>query len=159
MRAGEADSQKRVQNKLELLERMRATGIWLVDASVSALYREGALAASRDDFLAVLRACWESHVGEVVSRCAPSAVLIVGKGVEAAVGDAVRQDLGHGVEVAVINQPNARMSAEDIASDRRDCFDLCCRHRPPNGRDVTAERIGTVIGIVVATAAKGTKPG
>jgi Tfp pilus assembly ATPase PilU len=31
---------------------------------------------------------------------------------------------------------------------------------PPNFRDVTAERIGTVIGIVGATAAgKGTKPG
>jgi hypothetical protein len=31
---------------------------------------------------------------------------------------------------------------------------------PANGRDVTAEKIGTVIGIVEATAAaKGTKPG
>jgi hypothetical protein len=129
MKAGEADSQKRVQNKLDLLEKMRSTGIWLLDASVSALYRKGALAASRDDFLAVLRACWESHVGEVVCRCAPSAVLIVGKGVEAAVGDLVRRDLGHGVEVAVINQPNARMSAEAIANDRRDRFALCCRHR------------------------------
>jgi hypothetical protein len=96
MRGGEADSEKRLQNKLDLLEKMRSAGIWLVDASVSALYREGALAASRDDFLEVLRACWESHVGEVVCRCAPSAVLIVGKGVEAAVGDRVRRDLGHG---------------------------------------------------------------
>jgi len=30
---------------------------------------------------------------------------------------------------------------------------------PPNCRDVTAEKIGTVIGIVGATAAKATKPG
>jgi hypothetical protein len=30
---------------------------------------------------------------------------------------------------------------------------------PPNFRDVTAEKIGTVIGIVGATAAKATKPG
>jgi Tfp pilus assembly ATPase PilU len=31
---------------------------------------------------------------------------------------------------------------------------------PPNFRDVTAERVGTVIGIIGATAAgKGTKPG
>jgi hypothetical protein len=30
---------------------------------------------------------------------------------------------------------------------------------PPNCRDVTAEKIGTVIGIVGATAAKPTKPG
>src|SRR5580704_9611087 len=56
---------------------------------------KGAPAASRDDFLAVLRACWHSHIGEVICQCAPSAVLIVGKGVEAAVGDVVRRDLGH----------------------------------------------------------------
>jgi hypothetical protein len=30
---------------------------------------------------------------------------------------------------------------------------------PANCRDVTAEKIGTVIGIVGATAAKATKPG
>jgi hypothetical protein len=30
---------------------------------------------------------------------------------------------------------------------------------PPNCRDVTAEKIGTVIGVVGATAAKATKPG
>jgi hypothetical protein len=30
---------------------------------------------------------------------------------------------------------------------------------PPNFRDVTAEKVGTVIGIIGATAAKATKPG
>jgi hypothetical protein len=30
---------------------------------------------------------------------------------------------------------------------------------PPNCRDVTAEKIGTVIGIIGAAAAKATKPG
>jgi hypothetical protein len=125
---GETDSKKRVRNKLDLLEKMRNAGIWLVDASVTALYREGPLAARRD-FPAILRTCWASHVGEVVCQCAPSAVLIVGKGVEAAVGDAVRQNLGHGVELSVINQSNARRKAEDIANDRRECFAMCCRHR------------------------------
>jgi hypothetical protein len=129
MCGGETDSQKRVRNKLDLLEKMRSAGIWLVDASVTALYPKGALAASGGDFLAILRACWESHVGEVVCRCPPSAVLIVGKGVETAVGKLVRKDLGDGVEVAVINQPAAFMSAEARAKDRRTCFDLCCRHR------------------------------
>jgi hypothetical protein len=30
---------------------------------------------------------------------------------------------------------------------------------PLNGRDVTARKVGTVIGIIGATAAKATKPG
>jgi hypothetical protein len=44
-------------------------------------------------------------------RRPPSAVLIVGKGVETAVGKLVRKDLGDGVEVAVINQPAGHMTA------------------------------------------------
>jgi hypothetical protein len=30
---------------------------------------------------------------------------------------------------------------------------------PPNFRDVTAEKVGTIVGIVGVTAAKATKPG
>jgi hypothetical protein len=121
MKAGEADPHKRVQNKLGLLEEMRSAGIWVVDAIVTALHRKGALAASRDNFLAVLRASWQSDIGEVVCQCAPSAVLIVGKGVEAAVGDVVRQDLGHGVEVAVGPPPGppVMLSERIPASSRR----------------------------------------
>jgi hypothetical protein len=129
MKSGETDWQKRAQNKLDLLAKMQSAGIWLVDASVTALYQTGTpkLAANRDDFRDVLRACWESHTGEVVCGCAPSAILIVGKGVENAIGDCVHQDLGRSVKVVTINQPNARMSRQAITRDRRACFDLCCR--------------------------------
>jgi hypothetical protein len=129
MKKGTLDQQQRVQNKLNLLKAMQAAGIWLIDASVSALYRNGTKLAAGDHYRAVLKACWESHIGDVLHGCAPSAVLIVGRGVDGAIGNIVRQDLGHGVEVGLINQPNAHISRETMASDRRDCFCLCCRHR------------------------------
>jgi hypothetical protein len=128
MKSGETFWQKRVQSKLDLLEKMQNAGTWLVDASVSALYRNG-IKPSKDEFNAVLRACWGSHIGEVATGCAPPAVLIVGKGVESAIGAAVRHDLGRDTEVVTINQPNARMSADAISADRRTCFNLCLRHR------------------------------
>src|SRR5450631_2066589 len=75
MKSSEIGWQKRVQGKLDLLEKMQNAGNWLVDASVSAVYRNG-IKPSKDDFNAVLRACWASHIGEVATGCARSAVLI-----------------------------------------------------------------------------------
>jgi hypothetical protein len=122
LKTGETDCQKRVQNKLDLLKKMQSAGVWLVDASVTALYPRKL--ATRD-YRDVLKACWESHIGEVLCECAPSAVLIVGKRVDCAIGNDVRQ-LGSVAEVDVIYQPNARQFRE---VDRRKCFDLSCRYR------------------------------
>ena len=128
MKSGERDCQQRVQNKLDLLNNMRGAGVWLLDASVTALYGNG-IKLTKRDYRAVLKACWRYHIREVLCGCEPSAVLIVGRGVHDAIGDCVRKALGVGVEVVSINQPNARIPREAIALDRRDCFDLCCRHR------------------------------
>lgn len=128
MKKGERDGQKRVQNKLDLLEKMKSSGIWLIDASVTALYHKGTKLAAGRAYHDVLKACWESHIGEVVCRCAPSAILIVGKGVDDAIGDCVHQDLGRDI-IKVIHQPNAHISADDRNRDRRTCFEWCCRHR------------------------------
>ena len=38
MKSGEQRRDKRIANKLELLRTIRNAGIWLVDASISALY-------------------------------------------------------------------------------------------------------------------------
>jgi hypothetical protein len=123
---GEPDCQQRVQKKLALLKKMREAGIWLLDASVPALVLEREKVKG-DRYSEVLKACWKLHIREVLCGCEPSAVLIVGKDVNRAIGDCVRKALGVvKVEVKVINQPNARQFGE---VDRGKCFNLCCRHR------------------------------
>jgi hypothetical protein len=114
-----------VTNKLDLLNNMRGAGVWLLDASVTALYGNG-IKLTKRDYRAVLKACWRYHIREVLCGCEPSAVLIVGRGVHDAIGDCVRKALGVGVEVDEIYQPNAHQFGE---VDRRKCFNLCCRHR------------------------------
>jgi hypothetical protein len=123
-KSGERDCQQRVQNKLHLLKKMQSAGVWLVDASVTAIYGNGIKLPPRH-YRAVLKACWESHIREVLCGCEPSAVLIVGMGVDCAIGDLVHKDLGGDVEVERICQPNARKFGED---DRHKCFDLCRRY-------------------------------
>jgi len=126
LKTGETDCQKRVQNKLDLLKKMQSAGVWLVDASVTALYGKGTKLGTRD-YRAVLKACWESHIREVLCECAPSAVLIIGREVDSAIGYRVRKDLGGGIEVVSIYQPNAFITREARDRDRQFCFDLCCR--------------------------------
>jgi hypothetical protein len=127
MKIGEREFQRRVRNKLDLLNKMQRAGVWLVDASITALYRKGQKLVTGADYKAVLNGCWNSHIGKLLSDCAPSAVLVVGRGVYDALEDALRRDLG-GVNVEFIHQPNARMSREVIDRYRLACFNLCRLH-------------------------------
>jgi hypothetical protein len=123
---GEPNAACRVENKLELLKKMRDSGIWLVDASISALYRASQPLAQGKAYKAVLQVCWESYVADAVCGAAASRVAIIGKQVDSAIGSLVRRDLGINVQVDVLKQPNARMSSEEIVLYRRQCFDLGC---------------------------------
>jgi hypothetical protein len=150
MKTGEIDSQRRVQNKFDLLNEMQRAGIWLVDASVTALYQSATQSpvtgnkynvkklAAGNKYTDVLKCCWNSHIREVLLKCAPSGILIVGKGVKSAIGDDLCRALGTSVEVETINQPNARMSREAIDRDRRVCFEFCRKHTGLRGPMETA---------------------
>jgi hypothetical protein len=104
---------------------MRSSGVWLVDASVSALYRAGERLAQGRTYDAVLRACWDAYVGPAIISCAPSAVVLIGKQVHAAIGEALRHDLGNSVRVEVIKQPNAHMSVSELTAYRQQIFEFC----------------------------------
>lgn len=131
LKCGEPDLQRRVQNKLSLLREIRCAGIWLVDVSVTALYHpKRRLVKNNVAYKEILNVCWDKYVGGIVRGCKPSAILIVGKSVNRAIGDKIHSGLGAAkVEVVTINQPNARMDQEERAHSRRTCFELCRRHR------------------------------
>ena len=107
---------------------MQAAGVWLVDASVTALYpKQCVIGNDRNKVDKVMKACWERYVRDVLVDCRPTAILIVGKGVDKAVGKKVRDCLSPD-RVKTINQPNAHISRDVIDQDRRTCFDFCSPH-------------------------------
>ena len=55
MKSGEQDADKRIANELELLRTVRDAGIWLVDASISALYHARARLAAGNTYDGRLR--------------------------------------------------------------------------------------------------------
>lgn len=118
----------RVSGKLELLAEMQKRGIWLVDASVVALYGNGPKINGKR-YRELLRHCWEDHVGEVVRSCSPSGVLVVGQGVGNALNDVIHCLPGT-IETKVAYQPQARMKSGCRAEWRQKIFDFCSRHAP-----------------------------
>jgi hypothetical protein len=131
--SGEPSASQRWTNKLRLLNDARDAGIWLVDASISALYRpskEGRSStrlAHGEAYKRVLQTCWDNFVGPVMRAASPAVVLIIGKQVDGAIGRLLRRDLGTAMQVDVIKQPNAHMSTIELEEYRRKIFTLCSR--------------------------------
>lgn len=125
MKGGEINAAKRIENKLELLDAVRQAGIWLVDASISALYRAGNRLAAGGVYDGLLHDCWTSYVGGIICASAPRRVVVIGKQVDVAIGTMLRHDLGAGVDVKVVHQPNARMTTVQLARYRQQIFDIC----------------------------------
>jgi hypothetical protein len=77
-----------VQNKLDLLKKCSApVSGWSMRVSPPSMGMVSKLTKSH--YRDVFKARWESCIREVLGGCAPSAVLIVGKGVDFAIGDLV----------------------------------------------------------------------
>jgi hypothetical protein len=71
---------QRLQNKIHLLKNLRAKGIWLVDASIVAVYGNG-VNVSRRSRTEVLWKSWKLYTKQVVTSANPERVICVGKGV------------------------------------------------------------------------------
>jgi hypothetical protein len=69
---------ERLQNKIKLLRDLKAQGIWLVDTSIVALYKEGKKVTN---MFSALQESWESYTRGVVISSNPEHVICIGKGV------------------------------------------------------------------------------
>ncbi len=103
---------QRLRNKLTVLGQLREQGIWLVDASIAALYLPGQRKPSPKVRESVIQTSWDAYTRFVVEEAAPSAVLCIGVGV----ARALRPRLDRlGIPWAAVHQPQAHMSSEEHA--------------------------------------------
>lgn len=101
---------ERIWNKLSLLQHLKDAGVWLVDASLAALYMPKYPKPSPKLIEAALRTSWDAYVGQIVRNASPSCIVCIGKGVARSLGDRL---VGIGVPVTVVPQPNARLSSTE----------------------------------------------
>jgi hypothetical protein len=118
---GRTAADERLANKIKLLSDMKARGIWLVDASIVALYDEG---KKVPDMFRALQESWQSYTRQVVTSSNPEQVICIGVGV----ANVVCEDLNkyfHG-RYTVVPQPNAFLQSAEHMSNYRMYSEKCC---------------------------------
>lgn len=115
----ESNTERRVQNKVTLLEELKARGVWLLDASPVALYRSGGGKPKATELRSALAVAWDEYTRAIVRAVRPRAVMVIGKMVHDALWDQVRPAVGIGLDVQWMYQPQARVSAGEHADGLR----------------------------------------
>ena len=114
----------RLRAKVDLLQRLKAMGVWLIDASVMALYTPGGGKPEPQIREQVLRACWDEYISGVVSESAPRKIIVVGKEVARVL--AARLNAVTGGDHITITQPQGLRSAVAIDEAYR-TYQTACR--------------------------------
>ncbi len=109
-RTGNPDSRSRIAAKLRVLTQLRERGVWLVDASIAALYLPGRPKPAARVREAVLQASWDSYTSRVVQSAEPEALLCIGVGVMRALGSRLDR---LGIPWSGVHQPQAHLSSAE----------------------------------------------
>lgn len=117
---GQTPTSQRINNKIKLLNQLREQGIWLVDASIVGLYKDG---KKIPNMLEALEESWKSYTREVVISANPNHVICIGKGVAGKVeSDLKRFFLDR---YSVIDQPTAFLSSEKHMVNYKKYSQIC----------------------------------
>jgi len=121
----------RIRNKIDLLKTLRDRGVWLVDASVMALYDKGRKPSTKVMDQAI-QTSWLGYTQEVIREANPSHVIVVGKGVARVIGAMLSRLVGD--NFTIIEQPNAHLPAERHLANFRSYSRLCIRSGADYGK-------------------------
>jgi len=119
----------RIVNKIAVLQEMRRRGIWLVDASITALYSPGGTKPAQRLMAQAVQTSWTAYWGNLLEAAAPTHVVCVGKGVREWLKSRLPDMFGD--RITVISQPNAHISAKARAGEMEVLSEVCRRYAPP----------------------------
>ena len=116
---------QRLNNKICLLKTLKKRGIWLIDASIIALYSMGEKPPQNIQ-QAVINYSWKNYTSGILKSSNPSYVICIGKGV----GNVVENDLKRIMQnnYSIFPQPNARLGSEEHMKYFKKYFEICKRY-------------------------------
>ena len=93
----------RLRNKVEILQKMKDKGIWLLDASIVGLYGGGS--KRYNTIKKILEICWKSHIANIIEKSSSRHIIVIGKRVANVLSPKIRK---LDIPFSVIPQPRAR---------------------------------------------------
>lgn len=115
----------RLSNKIHLLQKLKDNGIWLLDASVMALYgRDKGLSSSKQD--KVISTCWNSYIKNLIVEAKPLKLICIGQGVAKTLENRLALlSRETGVEIHFISQPQAHLPAQEHIRNYQRYYEIC----------------------------------
>jgi hypothetical protein len=121
LKTGTPNFKQRLENKIALLEKLKQNGIWLLDASVIALYKDS-FKPSEDIMQNIIQTCWKHYISETIQDIQPQKIIVIGKGVSKSLSNELKAT---GIPIFVQPQPNARLSSNEIKKMFERYYELC----------------------------------
>ncbi len=114
-------STRRIQNKIHLLEKLKESGIWLVDASIVALYN-GSVKPSENTMRKIIEISWEHHISKIIQETRPKIIIVIGKGVSKILEYKINK---LSIPYVVQPQPNSYLKKNEIGRYFERYYELC----------------------------------
>lgn len=117
----------RIKNKIELLNSLKDRGIWLLDASIIALYIPNKpKEESKPVYKTIdkcINICWDLLIEDILVKENPRNLICIGKTVEKVLNGKLNKMFGH--NLTVLPQPNAHLKSEKRLEVLQSYFGLC----------------------------------
>ena len=110
---------ERIKNKINILNKMKDLGIWLVDTSIVALYDNGKKPKNMPEIIAK---SWEGYTKNIILDAKPNHTIVIGRGVAQTIEKSLKQN---NLRYTVIAQPNAHLSADEHLKNFQSYYKLC----------------------------------
>ena len=123
------DFSKRLGSKYELLTRLKQDGVWLVDASILALYVPRKKKPSPRMREKIIECCWNSYIRDQIQKANPQSVVVIGKGVYKALQGKLAELEQNGIKVDCVPQPQGCRTKAAIKAMHHAIFDSCEKAR------------------------------
>lgn len=118
------DAEARMLAKSELLVKLKKTGVWLVDASILALYGPGKSKPTARIRKRIIECCWDNYICNQIVEANPRSIIVIGKDVNELVKDMLKK-IGKDVKIDCVPQPQGCRSKVDIEKLHKNIYELC----------------------------------
>jgi hypothetical protein len=111
---------ERINNKIDLLSKLRAKGIWLVDSSIAGINK-----FKRNQRKKIILISWNNYIENLIEETKPKIIICIGK----TVWDVLKSRIEEmNFPCDYINQPQAHLTSKEREKEHKKLKELCSKY-------------------------------